>query len=146
MLKLMLRKSQCAVAEVGEILACRFAPAHLGHGQQARVHHIFILFVRVDVFGPLVGLHAVDQSGFFGRHVGLDGVVRIGLLQGYIAADGFGLADGRVLVVVQVEELGGRHHGAVSAAHGFKAAFLAPPGHYRGVGRQSALHDFVPTQ
>ena len=49
------------------------------------------------------------------------------------------------LVVVPVARRAGSHNGVVSGLGGSDSARLSPPAHHGGVGRQSALEDFVPT-
>ena len=86
--------------EIGEIFAFGNTPSYFGHSQQARIHHVFVVFVRRDIFSPLIGLYAVYQGSFFGTHFRLYGVVGINFFQGHVTSDGFGLRNGRILVIV----------------------------------------------
>ena len=132
--------------EIRVILIFRLAPAGFRDGEDAGVHHVFVLLVAGDVFCPKVALYAIDKAAFrFGQGV-RHGVIRIYFFQGKVAAHRFRLGGRGILISVQVA-IGSRcHDGLLPGTDGFYTAFFSPPGHDGGVGCQTSFDDFIPTE
>ena len=132
-------------ARAETLFAGRLGPAHLRYGGDARVHHILVVFIGGDPFGPEVSLHA--QKVHFGPlgHP-FQGLVGMGDIQREEAAEALRLVDGGVLHLVQVAVAAGRHHCVVALLDGFQTTLGAPPAHDGSVGGEAAFQDLVPAQ
>ena len=138
------------VADVVEepvvVFILQLVPLHFAQSGEAGENHVFELVVGRHVFGPDVGLCTQNVLGLlFGELLG-HGVELVDQVYRVVSADGEGFALGVArLVVVEVERTGGGHDDVVSLFGSFDTVADAAPRHDGGMGREAALHDFVPT-
>ena len=108
-------KTQCALAEIIEILLRYRCPLHLGQSCHTWKNHVFGLRGERNVLRPEVSLNALDAILGFGRKRIGQRFVRIYLLNRRTTTDCIGFVLGVFcLIVVEINVRAGRHHYVVT--------------------------------
>ena len=120
------------VPEIGRVFHGNRAPADLRDGKDARIEHVFRMGRFRDHLVPEIALHAEQMlPGILGDP--RSGVIDIDAVQGKIPAEGLRFQQRRILGLVQIAAVAGRHDGVMAFPDGLQAPFGPAPGHDRGV-------------
>ena len=120
------------------------SPGHFGECGEPWKGHIFGVLGMGNIFRPELSLGAEDVPGLLGRKFFGDRIVIIDVRQGEMSSDSKRFVWIPRLIIIEIGIGSGRHNDIVSGLGGGDAAFLAAPGHDRGLGGQTALEDLIP--
>jgi hypothetical protein len=126
------------------VFAVVLRPGHFGQCGKPGKGHIFGLLGIGNIFRPELSLSTEDVPGLLGRKFFGDWIVIIDVRQGEVTSDSEWFVWIPRLIIIEIRVGCGRHDDIVPGLSGGDAAFLAPPGHDRGIGRQAALEDLIP--
>ena len=121
-------------------------PDGFGKGDLTREGTVLHQLRGVEVFGPEVGLCALDMVALVGGNSLRDGVVVVDLLQRSIAADSHRLDLGVSLIMVDIEASTTWGHDHVMTHIGrLDTTIFATPAHDGSRGGKTALEDLIPS-